>query len=459
MMEPPRLTATPGSSVSSVLSHMCQAALDILFLFFTLLPHRLRTFCATWFVRFVRVQVESFWGWVSHRFWINRPYARAQDGKQVMDGVQEVEWQFYGPHPLERVHILRPATDGAAPASKPKTAVLYIHGGGFVFASSQVLLHSVTVFCRQGFHVFSIDYPLAPEDRFPTPVISVLRALSWLKTTHGVEKVMLFGDSAGGNLASLAAAFLSNPRLLASFTEATHKEAIQYWEFPKVECLCCMYGLLDQTSWRNKRLKQINMIENFMAEGGIGGALYLYRSPENVFGNRFCLGDVIDELEAMPRTLFIGGSRDPLVYSTISVHSKLLAKGFDVHCKIYPARHGFFGFPPAWTFGAWLSDAKPATALIVDFFQQTRKGHRRTCSLQHREQDACCRPEAGDFGVHAMRAYDKHFASLEAEIQHVVTPATASATATATTTATATATATAMAESAQDEQSSSIPHQ
>ena len=177
---------------------------------------------------------------------------------------------------------------------------------------------------------------------------------------------------------------------------------------PRIECMSCLYGLLDQHSWRGRSLKQISQLENFMAEGGISGALELYESLEGVFDNRLSLMDIAEDIEHFPRCLFVGGSQDPLIYSTLIAHERLYARGFDVHCKIYPARHGYFGFPPQWTFGAWKTGAAPTCELLADFFSQTPATHRRLCSNM-RDGTSCCLAHKGDYGVHALRAYDRHF--------------------------------------------------
>jgi hypothetical protein len=44
------------------------------------------------------------------------------------------------------------------------------------------------------------------------------------------------------------------------------------------------------------------------------------------------------------------------------------AAGFAVMHTSYPDRHGFFGYPPAWTRGSWVTSAKPAGELMVKFF-------------------------------------------------------------------------------------------
>jgi monoterpene epsilon-lactone hydrolase len=61
--------------------------------------------------------------------------------------------------------------------------------------------------------VYSINYPLAPENPYPDPVISALRALAEIKRLSGADSVILMGDSAGGAVAATVAALVSSEGL------------------------------------------------------------------------------------------------------------------------------------------------------------------------------------------------------------------------------------------------------
>eukprot|EP00045_Choanoeca_perplexa_P008460 m.78462 g.78462 ORF g.78462 m.78462 type:complete len:445 (-) comp14504_c0_seq1:956-2290(-) len=380
------------------------------------LPLSARTIIATAFVWLLRLQVDTFWTWVQWYLWFYNPWTIGHDEERLASGIAKLERLPYGSQRLEKLHKLTPTPECQTKvANNTCKHMVYIHGGGFVFASSSVLLQSITGFVRCGFTVYSIDYPLAPESRFPGPLLSTLRALHWACTEENVDNIVLLGDSAGASLAAMASAIIMNPDLRVEFAAACDCPELATWQFPAIKRLGCLYGLLDQTSWRGRQLKQISMIENLLAEGGVAGCLELYRSQHNVFNNRICLMDIVDDIQAFPPTLFIGGSRDPLVYSTIVSHERLLSKGLDVHCKIFPARHGFFGVPVEWTFGQWRHDAQPAFQLLAHFFERDVVGrhHKRRCSLTSAGA-SCCLEEHGDYGLHALKAYDQ----LIGESQH-----------------------------------------
>ena len=79
--------------------------------------------------------------------------------------------------------------------------VLYIHGGGFVTGSSAAR-RSFTVYIVQklGLNVISLDYRLAPEHPFPAGAEDCLAAYKALLERYASKRIILIGESAGGNL-------------------------------------------------------------------------------------------------------------------------------------------------------------------------------------------------------------------------------------------------------------------
>jgi hormone-sensitive lipase len=86
--------------------------------------------------------------------------------------------------------------------------ILHIHGGGFI-ASSSSSHQNYTRKWVNGLHipVFSVDYRLAPEHPYPCAIEDVWEAYYWIvkyaKKHLGIHpsKIVIIGDSAGGNLA------------------------------------------------------------------------------------------------------------------------------------------------------------------------------------------------------------------------------------------------------------------
>ncbi len=109
-----------------------------------------------------------------------------------------------GPIPAR---LYRPAPETAGPLP----ALVYYHGGGWVIGG----LDSHDGLCRRlaagsGCTVISVDYRMGPEHRFPAAVEdaeAAARAVHAQADELGVdpERLAVGGDSAGGNLAAVAA--------------------------------------------------------------------------------------------------------------------------------------------------------------------------------------------------------------------------------------------------------------
>lgn len=87
------------------------------------------------------------------------------------------------------------------PPNSGTRAILYIHGGGYHMgdAASYRGIASQIAF-RTDCPVFVMDYPLAPEHRFPAAFDTALKARDWLGA-NGIAQLAIIGDSAGGGLA------------------------------------------------------------------------------------------------------------------------------------------------------------------------------------------------------------------------------------------------------------------
>lgn len=98
------------------------------------------------------------------------------------------------------------------PASgAPKATVVFYHGGAWVVGSPQShAAHTARIANGAQAVVVSVDYRLAPEHPFPAAVDDAMAALRWAFGAVAAlggdpTRVAVAGDSAGGNLAAVAA--------------------------------------------------------------------------------------------------------------------------------------------------------------------------------------------------------------------------------------------------------------
>lgn len=111
-----------------------------------------------------------------------------------------------GPGGETRIRIVRPA--GAAGALP---AVVYIHGGGWVIGDNQThdrLIRELAV--GAGAVIVFIDYDRSPEARFPTAIEQGYAVAKYVaehaeEFDADVSRLVIAGDSVGGNMATVVA--------------------------------------------------------------------------------------------------------------------------------------------------------------------------------------------------------------------------------------------------------------
>jgi acetyl esterase/lipase len=213
-------------------------------------------------------------------------------------------------------------------ASNPTLVV--IHGGGFEQGDKSEYSEFNAYLATRGWTVFSINYRLAPKYTYPVPQEDVECALLYIAkngATYGadINKLVLMGRSAGGNLA-LSAAY--NPNILPTASSCGQ-------QLPSVKAVVAYYPPTDLTDWYNKDTN--GRIQPIVARY-IGGTPsqkpeeYRFASPiNNVGGN-------------LPPTLLIESGRDQLDLSNQStlLADKLRANGNKVALLYLPwAGHSF----------------------------------------------------------------------------------------------------------------------
>lgn len=103
--------------------------------------------------------------------------------------------------PEVRVRLYRPAT-------RPRGAMLWIHGGGFIIGDPmQDELSSAGFASELGLVVVAVSYRLAPQHPFPAPVDDCYAALKWLhaeatRLEFDPARIIIGGASAGAGLAA-----------------------------------------------------------------------------------------------------------------------------------------------------------------------------------------------------------------------------------------------------------------
>ena len=172
--------------------------------------------------------------------------------------------------------------------------ILYFHGGGYVLGGIESHDAALQFFAAEmGAKIFSLDYRLAPENKFPSSLKDANLALEWLaeKLNLPIGEISVCGDSAGGHLASSLSTF-----------RATHN-----LELPLSQCL--IYPMTDP-SCNSKSQNDFGDGFFLSQKAMIWFWQQLMESSKNLTDPVFNL--TIDPNVKLPKTLIITAGFDPL---------------------------------------------------------------------------------------------------------------------------------------------------
>jgi acetyl esterase len=260
------------------------------------------------------------------------------------------------PPELESVDdIAVPATHGNIPVRvyKPKTlksgaapAFIFYHGGGWVICD----LDSHDIVCRQiadeaGFMVFSVDYRLAPEHKFPAAAVDAIAATQWIvdnaaKFNIDTNRVFVGGDSAGGNLTAVVT--------LNARDNGGPKFAGQVLIYPATD--------MAMTHASHKNPDTDVLLTNSL----MGWFINHYLSAEADIDDWRASPARAKDLKGLPRAYLITAGADPLHDEGTEYKDRLKAAGVEVTYNDYPGQfHGF------WTMGKLIPEANKLTSEVA----------------------------------------------------------------------------------------------
>ncbi len=245
--------------------------------------------------------------------------------------------------PSQKVHsnidILIPGPAGNLPAriyypsdKENLPLLLFFHGGGWVFFHLDAYDPICTHLCQASeCIVVSVDYRLAPEYKFPAATDDCLAATKWM-AAHAWEwkidpdRIILAGDSAGGNLATVTALrirdeggpALSGQVLIYPVTDYTQPEKASYHEFSEG------YGLTREAMfWFWEK----------------------YLDQEEDKTNPYAIPLLAENLSGLPPALIIVTGYDPLKDEGIAYARRLDEAGVTVKLSVYEDMiHGFLSY-------------------------------------------------------------------------------------------------------------------
>ena len=204
--------------------------------------------------------------------------------------------------------------------------LLYFHGGGYAAGSINTHRpHIAQIVKYSGIKALLIDYRLAPEHKYPTPVEDAVTAYKWL-LHHGYlpEHIAFGGDSAGGGLAVGTLLYLRDNNI------------------PLPKCAICLSPWLDMTltgdSMSAKEKDEPMLIReamplwvsNYMGDADLKSP---YASP------------IFADLQGLPPIYIQVGTDEILLDDSVRFAQRATEQGSPVRIEIYSRYfHVFQGF-------------------------------------------------------------------------------------------------------------------
>lgn len=241
--------------------------------------------------------------------------------------------------------------------------ILWIHGGAWTCAELTQKYRptkALIAACKAGFVCASVDYRLVTEKPFPAPIEDCKCAVRFLKAhskEFGIdpERIGVWGESAGGQLAALIGASYQNPRL----------EGDGGWReyTSEVKAVCDWYCGGDMTHLGVDQLTEVkeradklgiklssmekSILYTEAADGQPFGSteLFLGKQGEAAAELAMDISPIFYVDQKQPPYLLMHGDSDTLVPIEFSYnfYNALLSHGHDVTFLIIPGQgHAFF---------------------------------------------------------------------------------------------------------------------
>jgi acetyl esterase len=239
------------------------------------------------------------------------------------------------------------------PGAGPHPVLVYLHGGGWICGSPATHRKLAHRFAEAGYLVFNVDYRLAPEHPFPTPLEDCVQAIRWAARTapeYGgdPDRLAVGGDSAGANLSAASAIQLSGDPAC-----------------PKAALL--IYGVFDFATIGDfpDELAAAGPMRE-LGERLVGMMVESYLGPDR---SEALLADPrVSPLHAahrLPPSHVLVGTADPLVRQAESLAKALAAADVDHE------HHVDHGMPHGYVQMEFMAPTRPAIERMLDFLRRT----------------------------------------------------------------------------------------
>ena len=202
--------------------------------------------------------------------------------------------------------------------------ILYFHGGGYVLNSIETHDPTVSYFSEKlRAKIFSLEYSLSPEYKFPFALEEAKVALSWLINRGSkIENISICGDSAGAHLAASLSHHLA--------IEGKHNVHSQFLIYPMCDPKCQSESI---ELFKSNYLLTKEAMRWFWEK---------FRGTNKDDSNNLFNLNLIETNMKLPKTIIVTAGFDPLSDEAEEYAFKIHQNGNYVKQLHYPSLfHGF----------------------------------------------------------------------------------------------------------------------
>ncbi len=244
-------------------------------------------------------------------------------------------WEAPEGYRLETLDVAGVPVEHLVPNNDNGKVILQFHGGGFLYSYLDNYRDVACMYSKvaNGAAVYSVDYRVAPQYRYPCAHEDCLSVYKWL-LNKGIknEDIIIVGDSAGGNLA------LSIPLQIRD----------QGMPLPKaVLALSPWANLKGGYKARTENYEKDIILGKYGIKMGEGVWDPTYYTEEENFCNPY-VSPVYGDYTDFPDVLIQAGSFEMLLDDAKTVVEKAVAKGVNATLTVYEEMpHDFQLFLPS----------------------------------------------------------------------------------------------------------------
>jgi acetyl esterase/lipase len=240
--------------------------------------------------------------------------------------------------------------------------VIWIHGGGLISGAKEQVANYCKILAAENLVVAAIDYSVAPEAKYPTPVIQTNAAISYLYSQAKRwkirrDRIFFAGDSGGSQIA----AQMGNVIVDSAYAALLNIEpAILPQQLGGLILFCGPYDLALSDSG-----KKVGWFMNTV--------LWAYSGTKEYYKDAyFRTASVIDYLDTKFPPAFISvGNADPLKAHSFKLAKKLNQLGGTVDTLFFPTEYTP-ALPHEYQFNLETNEGKLALNRVTEFIKRIK---------------------------------------------------------------------------------------